>query len=319
MSMQSSNPREVIGGNKSPDYAKMEQERLAEEYVGYTNTLADLVALAETKDVEIPDDENADAAALEAGAIIKRFRDLDKRVEETRVVEGEPHLRRKNACDAFFKGLRNIIQPEDRNERRTKPGWIDRLQARINAHQDRKEARERARLEAENRERQRVAREAQERAQREQEEADRLRREEERKRQEADRARKPENVEAKTEEANQIGAVAAAKESAAAAATFAAEQAREAAQDSRIATLAKPADIVRTRGVTNDGAGVTLTKAKEKYAVVVDRDALDYARLSSFFTDDAVQTALNKFARATNYREQMAGAEIGERTKGVTR
>jgi chemotaxis protein histidine kinase CheA len=321
MSMVDTNPRAVIGGNKAPDYAKLEQERLAAEYVGYTNTLADLTALAEARDVEIPDDADADAAALEAGAIIKRFRDLDKRIEETRVVEGEPHLRRKNACDAFFKGLRNIIQPEDR-QRRTKPGWIDRLQARINAHQDRKEARERARLEAESLERQRVAREAEEKAQRDRDAAEALRREEERKRAEADRARKPENIEAKTEEANQAGAFAAAKESAAAASTIAAEQATAAAQEARIATLAKPADIVRTRGVTNDGAGVTLTKAKEKYSILADRDAMDdaaYARLGPFFTDDAVQTALNKFARATNYREPMAGAEIGERTKGVTR
>lgn len=321
MSMDN-NPRAVMGGNNAPDYAKMEQERLANEYVGYTNTLADLVKLAETRDVEIPDDESADAEALENGAVIKRFRDLDKRIEETRVVEGEPHLRRKNACDAFFKGLRNIIQPEDKRERMTKPGWVDRLQARINAHQDRKEAKERARLEAENRERQRIAREAESEAQRLRDEAEKLRVAEEEKRKEAERARKPENVETKMEEANQLGAFAGAKESSATVATIAAEQAKEAAQDSRIATLARPADIVRTRGVTQDGAGVTLTKAKEKFSILTERDAMDdaaYIRLGPFLTDEAIQTAGNKFARATNYRESLAGFEIGERSKNVTR
>lgn len=319
MSMQAENPRERIGDNRSPDFAKMEQERLANEYAGYPNTLADLTQVAERLDQAIPDDDDADRMALQIGAVIKRFRDLDKRIEETRVVEGEPHLRRKNACDAFFKGLRNIIQPEDKRERMTKPGWIDRLQAHINAHQDRKEAKERARLEAIRRETERVAREAAETARREQEAADKLRREEEAKRAEADRARKPENVEQKTSEANQLGAFADAKTDQANVSAIAAEQATEAARDARIATLVKPADIVRTRGVTEEGAGVTLTKAKEKYAVVVDRDKLDYERLASFFTDDAVQTAVNKFARATNYREQMEGAEIGERTKGVVR
>ena len=113
-----------------------------------------------------------------------------------------------------------------------------------------------------------------------------------------------------------------AKDDTAAVAAIEADQARKAATDARIATLAKPADLVRTRGVTQDGAGVTLTKAKEKYSILTDRDALDdaaYARLGPFLTDDAIQTAVNKFARATNYREQIAGCEIGERTKNVTR
>ncbi len=322
MSMQSENPRERIGDNRAPDFAKMEQERLANEYAGYPNTLHDLAALADRLDHPIPDDEEADKTALEIGAVIKRARDLDKRIEETRVVEGEPHLRRKNACDAFFKGLRNIIQPEDKRERMTKPGLIDRLQKRINDHQDRKEAKERARLEAIRRETERVAREAAETARKAQEEAEKLRVAEEAKRAEADRARKPENVETKTEEANQLGAFAGAKEDTANVANIAAEQAKEAAQDARIATLAKPSDLVRTRGVTESGAGVTLTKAKEKYAILVDATEITaegWAKLGPYFTDEAVQTALNKFARATNYREQMTGAEIGERTKGVVR
>lgn len=316
------NDRQGIGGNNPPDYAKLEQERLADEYVGYTNTLAELATLAERLDVSIPDTETADDEALAVGAVIKRLRDLDKRIEETRVVEGEPWLRRKNACDAFFKGLRSIIQPEDKRERSTKPGWIDRLQSRINAHQNRKEAKERARLEAIRREAERVAQEAREKAAREAAEAEKLRLAAEAKQAEADRARKAANIEQRTQEANQLGVFADAKADAANSSAIAAEQATEAATDARIATLARPADLVRTRGVTADGAGVTLTKAKEKYAILTDRDAMDaaaYSRLGPFLTDDALQTAINKFARATNYREPLAGCEIGERTKGVVR
>lgn len=315
------NPRAVLGGNKAPDYAKLEQERLADEYAGYPNTLNELVSEAETYG-EIPDSETTDDEAIKRGALIKRFRDLDKRIEETRIVEGEPHLRRKNACDAFFKGLRNIIQPEDKRERYTRPGWIDKLQNQINVYQDRKEARERARLAAEAAEHKRLADEAAAKAQREADEAAALKRKAEDEAAAALRARNPERIEEKTAQAEQTAAFAAAAESRAVSAGIEAEQTREAATDARIATLAKPSDLVRARGVTNDGAGVTLTKAKEKYAIVVDRDEIDdagWAKLGKLMTDDHLQTALNKFARNTNYRESILGCEIGERSKGVTR
>ena len=308
-----------IGDNRAPDYAKMEQERLLSEYQGYPNTLAEIAEEAKALDEPIPDDENADATALRCGALIKRFRDLDRRIEETRVVEVEPHLRRKNAADALFNGWRKMIQGLTPQERRTNPGWIDKLQARINAHQDRKEAKERARLEAERRERERLARETEEKARKDREEAERLAREAEERRKAAERARKPETIEQKTQEAEQIGAFAGAADEKATVSQIAAEQARDQAQESRIASLAKPADIVRTRGVTESGAGVTLTKAKEKYAYVVDRTKLNFALLAPYFSDGDVEKALRAWARATNHSIQMEGAEVGERTKGVTR
>lgn len=310
------NPREAIGGNVAvTDYAKVEQERLASEYIGYLNTLNELSAEAEAKDVAIDDDETA----LKTGALIKRLRDLDKRVEETRVVEGEPWLRRKNACDAFFKGLRNIIQPEDKRERQTKPGWIDRLQGRINVYQDRKEQAERERLERERLEQARIARETAEKAERDRKEAERLKQEAEERAREAERARAPEHVARKTDIATEAAQAADAAAGDVVGSRLAAQQAAEAAHDAYIATLAKPADIVRTRGVTSAGAGVTLTKAKEPYAVVTDRNKLDKAKLWNSFTDDQVEMALRKWARATGHNEQMEGASIGWGTKGVTR
>ena len=98
-----------------------------------------------------------------------------------------------------------------------------------------------------------------------------------------------------------------------------ANTATEAARDAHIATLAKSADIVRTRGVTEQGAGVTLTKARESYAYVTDRDQLDKNKVWNSFTDEQIEMAVRKWARATGYNEKMAGAEIGWRTKGVTR
>ncbi len=124
----------------------------------------------------------------------------------------------------------------------------------------------------------------------------------------ADRARKPEMIAAKSAVAEQAGAVATA------AATIA-QVATDRAQDAHIATLAKPADMVRTRG----DDGVTLTMAKENYAILVDRANLDYAKLAPFFPIAALETALRGWAKSTGYRERMDGAEIGTRNKSVVR
>src|SRR3990167_8228956 len=130
------------GDNAAPDFAKMETERLVDEYRGLVKTLDDLVAEVE----RVPETINDDATALRVGGLIKRFRDLRARLESTRVVEVEPDLRRMNAKNSFFNGHKKKIQPEEKSERRTSPGKIDILQTRIDAHQDRKEAAERERL-----------------------------------------------------------------------------------------------------------------------------------------------------------------------------
>jgi hypothetical protein len=313
--MLADNPRAVIGSNEAPDFAKMETERLVDEYRGLKTTLDDLVGDAE----KVPKIINDDPTALKTGAIIKRFRDLRERMENTRVVEVEPHLRRQNAINAFFKGLQKMIQPEDKSERRTNPGWIDKLQAIINAYQDRKEAAERERLAREAAEAERIAKEARDHAERARLEEERLQREAAERRAEAERARAPAQIEKKQEVAAQASQDAGAQVGVAIGAKIEAEQATDKAQGAYIATLAKPADIVRTRGVTEDGAGVTLTKAKESYAYVIDSTKLDAVKLFPYFTDAEIEKAVRAFAKATQYREKMDGAEIGWRTKGVTR
>lgn len=311
------NPRAIIGDNEAPDFAKIETERLVDEYCGYRKTLEELASdagkIVDTGIIE------TDPDALVAGGLIKRFRDLGERLENTRIVEVEPDLRRMNAKNAFFKGLKKIIQPEDKSERRTSPGWIDKLQALINGHQDRKEAAERERLAREAAETARLAREANERAAKARAEEERLIREAADRKAEAERARAPAQVEKKAEIATTAAQEAGAQTGTAIGAQIEADKAIEKAQEAHIATLAKPADIVRTRGVTEDGAGVTLTKAKESYAYVVDSTKLNAIKLFPYFTEAEVEKALRAFARATQYREMMDGAEIGWKSKGVTR
>ena len=87
--------------------------------------------------------------------------------------------------------------------------------------------------------------------------AARLEREAEQRRLEAERARAPAQIEQKAEVAQQASQAASGQAGAVAGAEIEAEQAMDRAQEARVATFAKPADIVRTRGVTADGGGVT--------------------------------------------------------------
>lgn len=312
---ESTNPREVIGGNLTPDYAKIEGVRLADEYQGFKNTLQELRAEAEAS----PPVVESDDVALIKGGIIKRFRDLYSRIENTREVEKEPHLRRGNAVDAFFNGLKKLIQPESKNERRTSPGFIDVLQGQIDEWQDRKEAAERKRLENERLENERIAREVREKLEREEKEAKRLADEAQAKIDEANRARAPQQIEKKVEVASVASTAASQQAGVVAGAQLELARAEEKVEEAYIATLAKPADIVRTRGVTEQGAGVTLTKARESYAYVTDREKLDKVALFDVLTDADVEKALTKWARSTGFNKPMDGASVGWKTKGVTR
>ena len=302
--------------NNAPDFAKIETERLVDEYKGLTDTLDKL----EAEVGRVPPVED-DPTALRVGGLIKRFRDLYARFENTRVVEVEPHLRRQNAINAFFNGHKKRIQPAEKSERRTSPGFIDRLQGLIDGYQERKAAAERERLAIAAAETARLAREAQERADKARAEEERLQREADERRAEAERARAPAQIEKKTEIAEEASQEASAGTGAAIGAEIEAQQASDRAQEARIATLAKDADIVRTRGVTDEGAGVTLTAGKEAYAYVTDRVKLiKYAAdLFPYFNDKEVEKAVRGWAKAKNHNEKMDGAEIGWKSKGITR
>src|SRR5438445_285715 len=146
------NPRAVPGSNEAPDYAQQVTDRIAAEYREITTTLDRLLDEART----MPQTVTSDPEALLLGALIKRLRDVDARLESVRTLEKEPYLRGGNAIDSFFNVLRDKIGRRNKNDRSAKPGATDVLQARINDYQERKIAAERARQETERREAERV-------------------------------------------------------------------------------------------------------------------------------------------------------------------
>lgn len=293
--------RIVAGTNEAPDYAKQVTDRIAADYIGLTNTLNELLI----EIPKLPEKVTSDADALMVGALIKRLRDLDSRVEGVRTLEKEPYLRGGNAVDSFFNALRDKIAKRNRNDRKAQNGAADTLQDRINDFQNWKIAQEQARLRAE-----------QEAARRAWEAAQAAAAEETRKAEEArlaaERARKPDTTAAKA-------ALAAAAEEEADRKRIAAQQEADKAEEARLAALARPADIARVRGNAEAGGGVTLTVAQEPYAMVSDRTKLDWALIAPFFTDAEVEKALRAWARTTGHRVKMPGAEIGFRNRGVTR
>ena len=295
------NPRAVPGSNEAPDYAQQVTDRIAEEYREIDTTLTRLLDEARGMPAVVENDDQA----LLLGALIKRIRDVDSRIESIRTLEGEPYLRGKNAVDSFFFAWRDKIGRRNKNDRSAKPGATDVLQARINDYQNRKIAEENARLEAARRETDRLAQVARDKAAQEARDAEEARLK-------SERARKAETKVA-------TNAAAEALERASDLAAQEAERTANLAEEARLAALAKPADIARVRGNDATGAGVTLTVAKEPYALLTDRTKVDMNLLRPYFTEAEIEKALRGWAKATGHKTMMVGAEIGHRNKGVTR
>jgi hypothetical protein len=285
------NPRAVVGDNRAPDYAQRVTNELREQYRETERRVELLVSRANG----LPDIVD-DASMGPWAQLIKEARDEAKRLDALREAEKQPHLRASQAVDGFFFPLYEQLV---RKNRMSKPGLADVLQRGLDDYNQRKlhaelERRRQAAEVAAREERERLA------------EQDRLRREAEDARLRAERARK--DITGKE-------AIAGEAETAAAVAQSAAEQASVAAEDARIATLAKPADIVRTR--VEEGPVVTM--AAEPFAVVEDYAALDKNALWPFVTRNAIEQALRAWARTTNYGTQMPGARVGRRPKTVVR
>lgn len=294
--MNERNPRAVVGSNQAPDYAQRVTDQMARDYAALVDSVTALLDKARALPREINDDETA----IAVGGVVKELRDAYKRADAYRAAEKEPHLRSEQAVDQFFFGLMEKLAKRNPRDRSQKPGGADVLQARIDDFLERKRLEEEARRRREADEAARLAREAQDKADREAREAEEARLA-------AERARKPEIVESKT-------AVADVKEQAAEAARIEADLALSRAEEAHIATLAKPAEMSRTRG-----DGVLLTQAKQPYAYLVDRTKLDKDALWPFFTEAEIEKALRGWAKVTGHNKQMDGAEIGHGRKGVTR
>jgi hypothetical protein len=294
MSMPANNPRAVIGDNRAPDMAARVTAELDRDYAELDRNVEVLLERARL----LPEVVEDEATALRVGADIKELKDTDARVEAFRVAEKEPYLRAGNAVDSKFHALRDKIM---RRNRQGRPGIVDVLQGRINGFLDRKRAKE----EAERRARaQEEARRAAEAARRE---AEARRLADEAREREA-RSRKPEKAAAAAAAAEQAAALAAAEAAAAA----------ERAEAARIATLARPADMVRTRGDN----GVLLTQAREGFAILTDRmqiTAEGLSRLLPYISDAELEKAARGYGRTTGYSQPLSGFEVGMRAKGVVR
>lgn len=88
-----------------------------------------------------------------------------------------------------------------------------------------------------------------------------------------------------------------------------------AAEEAYMATLAAPADIMRTRAA--DGSLATM--AKEKFVEITDRNTLDLNKLRPYLPADALVTAIRKYAELVSFSNdesvQIAGAKFGTRPK----
>lgn len=290
------NPRAVMGANVQPeiDYAREESERLASEYAALAETAANLEAEAEAVPVPIPD-EAVKATVVD---LIKRVRDTKVRIEAIHGVEKQPHLRRGQGVDQFFFGLWDRLLKRNRTAR---DGIGDMLGKELTAYDTRVLLAEQERRRKAAEEAARIAAAA---------EAERIRKEQEAEaaRLAAERARKPETTAAKTEIAEQIAEQASE-------ARIDATVAERKAEDLYVETLARPADIMRTR----TAAGTLSTMATETYAEIEDAAKLDATKLWAYVSFDAKQKALNAWAKSTDWRQPMDGAKIGRRPKSTVR
>jgi hypothetical protein len=292
--MSDTNPRAVIGSNTpdAVDYAKEVSERLQGEYASLAVTVNGLVdsaeaiteVTAETKPVVVD--------------LIKNIRDAKTRIEGLHGLEKQPYLRQGQGVDQFFFGLWDRLIRRDKKNR---PGAADRLGAMLTEYDVRvlAEENERRRKHAEEAARIEAARlKAQQEAERLAEEA----------RLKAERARTEATTAAKRKEAEEAERLAAEARVNATVATAKAEE-------THVATLSRPADIMRTRTDT----GTLSTMQQETYAEIENPGLLDMAKLWGFVPFEAKQKALNAWARSTDWREPMAGAKVGRRPKSTVR
>lgn len=283
-----------IGDNtQTIDFAKVEVERLKNEY-GYVQESA-LRLIEQAKAITVIADNDDKSKVI---GLIKLLRDEAKRSTGLHEIEKAPHFRRGQGVDQFFFGIVDRLWKRDK---KGNDGEGDRLNKLLTAYDVRQLAIEEEKRKAAALEAARIAQAA---------EAERLRKEQEAEaaRLAAERARKPDTTAAKA-------AIAAAAQEAAMAARVEQTATAAAAEEAYMATLAAPADIMRTRAA--DGSLATM--AKEKFVEITDRNTLDLNRLRPYLPADALVTAIRKYAESVSFSNdesvQIAGAKFGTRPK----
>jgi hypothetical protein len=288
----------MIGDNtQSIDYAAEEIARLQQDYPSLQNTVDEL--LGEAAKFEVVSDNDTKRAVV---TLIKRIRDEAKRLSGLHDLEKIPYLRRGQAVDQFFFSAEDKLA---RRDKRANEGAADRLNRILTDYDNRllAEEQERRRLAAAELARIEAARVA---------EARRLAAEAEEARLKAERARLAETRATKQE-------AAAAAEEAASSARVEAALAEAKAEEAYVETLARPADIMRTRG--DDGTLATM--GTEKFVEIVDRSKIDMNKLAPYLPLAAIETAARKYADSVGYSAdasvQIEGMRFGKRNKSQVR
>lgn len=319
-----------MGHNQAPDYAKIVSDELTRDYAEMIKTLTGYLEEAR----KLPRKIDSDEAMQPFADLIKKIRDLKKRLESHREAEKEPYFRKGQAVDQFFFGLSGKLGRRNKTDNAGAEDilnaicedWLDRKQQAEAAkrREEQRKAEEAARIERERiAEQQRIADEA---ARKERQRIAELEAEQAEIAAKAARARNAENQERLQREAAEAQAKIdkeraeqierdriaqdKIKED-----RIAAEALEQKADDARIDATAKPGDMVRTR---LEG-GAMATMAQVPHVEISDVSKLNKELLWPFLKDEHVLMALKAWAKTKSHKTQMDGAIIKMVNKGQIR
>ena len=244
-----------IGHNNPPDAAALLREVLEDGNADLIKRTDDLLEAAE----RVPTIIDADNAGR-VGDFIKQLTAANKHAEAKRKDAKEPHLEAGRVVDGFFKAISDPLDKEKK-----------KITARLTQYQ-------RAKADAERRQREAEARTAEE------------------ERRAAEQALEQE-----------AGWGAGAKEEVLDDAVAAEERARDAAKEAD----AKPAELSRTRGDYGSVASLRTIWTGE----LADRDTLDLEALRPHFTQDALEKAIRTYVKTGG--RNLRGAGIYEKSTTV--
>jgi hypothetical protein len=280
--------------DQNVDYAAEVVSRLTKDYAELMSSVATTLEKLRALPKTIDDEPTLDSYAT----VIRDGRDLNKRLEAYHDAEKTPYLRSGQGVDQFFFVLMEKIARRKKND---PAGGLDVADARVDDYMQRKLAAERA-------ERQRIADEEARKAREEQARQDGARKAAEEAAAKAARARNAENI--KAHEAEAARQVAIAEES-----RRETERLAQQAEDARIDTIAKPADMVRTRL----DSGAMATMGEVPLVQIDDVTKLDKDLLWPFLKEEHILMALKAWAKTKSHKTPMAGATIKMIPKGQVR
>lgn len=276
----------VPGHNQPPNWAKIVTDAMALQYADLLTTAASLLADAKKLPTEVTTPKDSETVSASVVMMRKRMEEAEK----SRVAEKREYLEKERAVDGFFN---SIIARLEKGS--------DILHARVHNYNEKRRIAEETKRRQEFEAAQATERAAAHKLVEERRLADEAAAA-------ASRARKPENIDAHKQVAEQH--------------TDNAESARvdtlmatAAADEARIATMQKPAEMVRERF----DSGIINTMAQVGYVEVLDRDKLDMNKLRPYFKEAEILRAVTMYAKATGHKTPMAGAIIEMRADTVIR